>query len=145
MAGKDKKEDIGNSIKSFFVDVIGTEDRTSDFKELEREDNKYMAMLSYIVPPIPFLAERHSKYVKFHSNQGMNMLIWYLLVTAFIMVIESASSFKGIVSFLRGALNIILVALIAFGIINTLNCKAKELPLISKLNIMTIISSWFSK
>ena len=79
MSGNDKKEDIENSVKAFFQEIIGTEDKTSTFKEKERMDNKWMAMMSYIIPPIPFIAERHSGYVKFHSNQGMNMLIWYLL------------------------------------------------------------------
>lgn len=145
MAGNDKKEDIENNIKAFFQEIIGTEDKTNNFKEKERMDNKWMAMLSYIIPPIPFLAERHSGYVKFHSNQGMNMLIWYLLLLAFIMVIDAAFPWKFIVNGLRWILNLSLVALMAFGIIGTINCQAKELPVISKLNLMTIISDLFMR
>ena len=145
MAGNDKKEDIENNIKAFFQEIIGTEDKTNNFKEKERMDNKWMAMLSYIIPPIPFLAERHSGYVKFHSNQGMNMLIWYLLLLAFIMVIDAAFPWKFIVNGLRWILNLSLVALMEFGIIGTINCQAKELPVISKLNLMTIISDLFMR
>ena len=119
MSGNDKKEDIENSVKAFFQEIIGTEDKTSTFKEKERMDNKWMAMMSYIIPPIPFIAERHSGYVKFHSNQGMNMLIWYLLLLAFIMVIDAAFPWKFIVNGLKLILNLALVALVAFGIIGT--------------------------
>ena len=55
MSGNDKKEDIENSVKAFFQEIIGTEDKTSTFKEKERMDNKWMAMMSYIIPPIPFI------------------------------------------------------------------------------------------
>lgn len=143
MAGKDKKDDIENSLKAFFSNIIGTEDRTSDFKEREREDNKWMAMLSYIIPPIPFIAERHSKYVKFHSNQGMNLMIWYILLTAFIAVVDTALPWTFLVSAMRWIVNLSLFALMAFGIIDTINAKARELPIVSKLNIMTIISKFF--
>lgn len=143
MAGKDKKDDIENSLKAFFSNIIGTEDRTSDFKEREREDNKWMAMLSYIIPPIPFIAERHSKYVKFHSNQGMNLMIWYILLTAFIAVVDTALPWTFLVSAMRWIVNLSLFALMAFGIINTINAKARLLPIVSKLNIITIISNFF--
>ena len=141
----DKKEDISNSLQAMFQKIIGTADRTENFKEKEREDNKWMAMLSYIIPPIPFIAERHSAYVKFHSNQGMNLMVWYILIYAFIWIIDTAFPWEFVVSFLSGFATIILVALMAFGIVSTLHNKAKELPIVSKLNLITIISGFFGK
>ncbi len=143
MSQNDKKEDILNNIQAAVQDFLGTEEHTANYKEKDRTDNRYMAMLSYILPPIPFIAERHSGYVKFHSNQGMNLLIWYLIMCAFIWILDVAFTFDSIINLIRIIVNIVLVALMAFGIINTLNDKAKELPIISKVNIMTVICDLF--
>lgn len=140
-----KKEDISNSLQGMFLKIVGTYDHTEDFKERERTDNRWMAMLSYIIPPIPFLAERHSGYVKFHSNQGMNLMVWAILIYVFIWVIDEGFTFDFIVDFLNSVTTIILLCLMGFGIVTTLQDKAKELPIVSKLNLINLISSLFGK
>ena len=145
MSGNDKKEDIVEGLKHIFHTVTGTLDYTDRFKEQDRVDNRMMAMLSYVIPPIPFIAERHSEYVKFHSNQGMNLFVWWLLITAFISVVDTAFPWEGVTDFFSLVTNILLVSLIAFGIINTLKDFARELPIVSKLNIITIIGNLFGR
>ena len=49
MSGNDKKEDIENSVKAFFQEIIGTEDKTSTFKEKERMDNKWISLRRRVI------------------------------------------------------------------------------------------------
>lgn len=140
-----KKEDISSNLEAMFLKIVGTYDHTEEFKERERTDNRWMAMLSYIIPPIPFIAERHSGYVKFHSNQGMNLMVWSILIYLFIWVFDEGFTFDFIVNFLNSVTTIILVCLVGFGVVTTLQDKAKELPIVSKLNLIDLISSIIGK
>lgn len=142
MSNDDKN--LNDNLKNIFQTVTGTTDYTNKFKEKEREENLLMAVISYIIPLIPFFVERHSKYVKFHSNQGMNLLVWGILALAFGMILNTAFPGKGITNFYSFIIKVLYVVLALFGVINALQAKAKELPLVSKLNLINIISSFFN-
>ena len=141
-----KREDITENLKDIFQKVIGTIDYTDNYKELDRTENRTMAMLSYLIPPIPFIVERNSAYVRFHSNQGMNALVWYILISLFIWVVSTGfPNLASLTGSLRIIINIIYISLAAFGVMNTIKNKARELPITSRLNIVTIISDFFGK
>lgn len=147
--GNDKRENIADNLKYFFHSVTGTLDYTDKFKEQDRVDNRMMAMLSYVIPLIPFIAERHSTYVKFHSNQGMNLWVWFIIVKVFLGILGKAFAYWNkvveIIEFFGLITNILLVALAAYGVVYTLKGCAKEVPIVSKLNLITIVSSLFGK
>lgn len=143
MSNNDKEELI-NNLKDIGRDFIGTQDYTEKYREEERTEKKTMAVLSYILPPIPFIAEKDSKYVKFHSIQGMNLLVWFIFLMLFVWVLDTAlPAWEGITDFLNIITILSYIVLVVIGVINAVNNKAKELPIVSKLNFITIVSDFF--
>ena len=138
-----KKEDIGNSLQGAFQEFVGTSNHASKFSTKDIKENKTMAILSYIIPPVPFFLEKNSKFVKFHSNQGMNMFIWYVLLYAFAWIVDIAFPWDFITIPIYILLTLSLIFLMGFGIINTVNEKAMDLPGLSKLNIINMINYIF--
>lgn len=115
---------------------------TLEFDEVDIEQNKVMALLSYlgILVLIPIFAAKESKYARFHANQGLVLCIAavlygvaYSILTSIILAISWRLYF--LVS-LIGLLSIVFVVLAVIGIINALNGKAKELPIIGKYKIL---------
>ncbi len=139
---------------NFFEKTMNTKDATGEFDPKDIEENKIMALFSYlgILFLIPLLAAPNSKYAKFHANQGVVLLItealgsvaiWIVsfifgiiagIGPSFLAVIFGILSFLvGIISFVFGIACFVCVIL---GIVNAVNGKAKELPLIGKVKII---------
>ena len=103
-----------------------------------------MGILSYIgvLVLIPFFFETSNQYVVYHAKQGMNLFI-YSFGTSLVIGILSF-----ILMFLVPILGIVLFSilglaylgffggLMAIGIINVCNNRAKELPIINKIKII---------
>ena len=90
-----------------------------------------LALLCYLGPllVIPMLTKKDSEFVKFHSNQGLNLLLLSILagVASFVPVIGPlASFFGGLMSFVG----------FFSGIFNVLGKKRKELPFIGKIKLI---------
>ena len=138
-----KREDVTNNLKNIFVNFIGTVDYTEKYREQERNENKTMAILSYILPIIPLVAERDSSYVKFHVNQGLNLFVWYILFLLFSWVLHTGFPWW---SFITTTIQLIFtigfIVLILYGVANSINCRAREIPIVSKLNLVSIISDF---
>lgn len=62
---KEKAKDLVNNVS----------DSTKEFSKKDIESGKGMGVLSYIIPLIPYFAEKNNKFVKYHAVQGMNLLI----------------------------------------------------------------------
>ena len=55
---EDKKEkNLGDNLKETTKKIMDTKDTTKNFTKKDIEDNKGMAILSYILPPIPYFVE----------------------------------------------------------------------------------------
>lgn len=146
MSNNNKRDSITDNLRYIFQSVVGTLDYTEKFKEQDRVDNRTMAMLSYIIPLIPFIVERNSAYVKFHSNQGMNLFVWYIIVFSFLKITSTGfPPLRDMISFLILLVTLLFISLIVFGIFNTLKDNAREIPIVSKLNLITIVSDVFGK
>ena len=141
--------------KNIFEDV---KDDTKSFTKKDVESGKGMGVLSYLLPFIPYFVEKNNKYVKYHSAQGMNLLlisiaysIVYSILTSIIKVSgdcgygywgDLASEFGYTckitpwwVTWPLGLIGLGITALCVIGIINVCNGKAKELPLVNKVKI----------
>lgn len=124
------------------------------FEKKEMEDGKVMAILAYIIPPIPYFAEKDNKYVRYHAVQGMNLLIVaivysivYAILSSIIKVNGSCGNWFGYelgsyckvtpwwVTLPLSLVGIAISILCIIGIINVFNGKAKELPIVNKLKI----------
>jgi uncharacterized membrane protein len=96
-----------------------------------KENNKWICALAYIVFFIPILIDSDNNKYKFHANQGLNLF----LLSAAVSIIGSFLPFIGwfIILPLGGLLCFILAVV---GVINALNEKMKELPLIGKYKLI---------
>ncbi len=119
-----------------------TADTTADFDANDIAQNKAMGILAYFGPLvlIPMFATKGSKFARFHSNQGLVLLIAciaYSIVSAILNAIILAISWRlyfltTIISFI----SIVFAILAIIGIVNAANGKAKELPIIGKIKIL---------
>lgn len=114
-----------------------------EFSVQDANANKVMAILAYIIPLIPFLAEKNSKWVRFHSIQGMNFWVIAIAIYVLLMIIGIIAAVIPFIGWLLGivlvliglAVSFAILALDVIGIINVIQNKAKELPVVSKIKI----------
>lgn len=113
----------GTSRKSKKESLEITED---DIKE-----HKNLAILCYlgIFMLIPFLTKPNSGFIKYHSNQGLLLLI-LSIVSSFITIIPILGWILGLIG--------LIVSFVFFimGIINVVKGRVKPLPLIGKYKLI---------
>lgn len=125
---KEKATDLLNDIK----------DTSKKYDKKDINENKAMACLSYIIPPIPYFVETQSKWVHYHAIQGMNLFIIYIILTLLITLLNSLILWilPFLTTLLRTILNVITIIYSLIGIINVCNAEAKELPIINKFKFI---------
>lgn len=123
-------------------DLNRTADTTAQFDSADIQQNKVMAVLSYIgiLVLIPLLAAKDSKFARFHANQGLILLLAEAiygvalnLLSAIILAVSWRLYF--LISIL-GLLSIAFLVLAILGIVNAVGGKAKELPVIGKIQLL---------
>ncbi len=100
-------------------------------------DNKVMGIIAYLLFFVPLLMGAHkaSQFVKYHTNQGTALFIFYVLwgivtgILGAIIPIRAVDLILNLSWFVPAALLII-------GILNALKGRCKPLPLIGKFNII---------
>ena len=129
-----------------------SEGTTSDgYTQKDKDENKGMAILSYILPFIPYFTKKDSKWVEYHSKQGMNLLIVgiaysviYGILTSVIKVTTTDYMWGIPYTYTRtpvwltlplNLLSLGITILAIMGIVNVCKGVAKELPLVGKLKI----------
>lgn len=136
---------LGNKLEN----LNNTTDSTADFDKADIEQNKVMAILSYfgILVFVPIFAAKDSKFARYHANQGLTLFIalfgWWIVDYILTMLLRSLL-WRGlglweIYSLCGTVLNLVYIVftvLAVIGIINALNGKAKELPVIGKYKIL---------
>ncbi len=132
------QNDFSQKIQNF----NNTADTTAEFDAQDISQNKAMAILAYFGPLvlIPIFAAKGSRFARYHSNQGLVLLlaaivygIAYGILSSIILAISWRLYF--IVSII-GLVSIVISVLAIIGIINAATGKAKELPLIGKFKIL---------
>ena len=119
-----------------------TADNTAQFDAQDIQNNKAMAILAYFGPLvlIPLLAAKGSRFARYHTNQGLVLLIgWiaYSIVYGILRSIILAISWRlyFLVSII-GLVGLVFLGLAVIGIINAANGRAKELPVIGKIKLL---------
>ena len=112
-----------------FNEFNNTVDTTAEYDAQDIEKNKVMALLAYIIFLIPLLAAKDSKFARFHTNQGLVLFLGGIIAS----VVAVIPVIGWIVAPIAG-LAITVLAII--GILNALNGRAKELPVIGKFKIL---------
>ena len=107
-------------------------------KTVSKDDSKICAVLSYLlIGIIWYFADekmKKSSFARFHAKQGLVLLIACIIYSVVISAIFLPLVFMslGMLWPLMQLLNLIPWIFIILGIINALNGKEKELPLIGK-------------
>lgn len=146
--------DKKNNYKEKVEKILETEDNSDKFNKKDIENGKGMAILSYILPFIPYFVEKENKYVKYHSRQGMDLLlvciiytVIYNILTSIIKVNGSCGSLFGYnfgnycritpwwISWPLGIIYLGITIIAIIGIINAVKGKAKELPILNKFKV----------
>ena len=112
-----------------FNELNNTADTTSEYDTQDIEKNKVMAVLAYILFFIPLLAAKDSKFARFHTNQGLVLFLGGIIAS----VVAVIPVIGWIIAPIAG---LVITVLAVIGILNALNGRAKELPVIGKFKIL---------
>lgn len=139
---------MSNNQESFeekFSAINNTADTTQEYDPQDIEKNKFMAILAYfgILVLIPILAAKESKFARFHSNQGLILLIAGIILSVAFSILSSVIFAVSLsLGFIVGLFNLLVwLALLAWfiiGVINAAKGRAKELPLIGRFKLLKI-------
>jgi Predicted membrane protein len=113
-----------------------TSDYTNSFDKADIEQNKAMALLSYlgILFIIPLLAAPNSKFARFHANQGLVLFIAEIAISIVSGILTGILWFLG--SLIASLCGLIIFIFAILGIVNAVGGKAKELPLIGGIKLI---------
>ena len=117
-------------------------DYTKDYEQKDIESGKAMSILSYIglLCLIPYFAEKNNKYVRFHAIQGLNLCLISVIYSIVYAILSVILLFIPIIGWmLLMVLSIAsygFLALSIWGIVNTCNNQAKELPIVNKIKLI---------
>ena len=108
-----------------------------------------MAIVAYFIFFIPLIVGAHktSPFVRYHTNQGTILFIFYaawgvvygILVTIFSALLFASLSaliLWGVLSTIFGFLWLVPVALLVLGVVNAAGGKCKPLPIIGNFTII---------
>ncbi|MGD8189292.1 hypothetical protein ACQCN2_04745 [Brevibacillus ginsengisoli] len=95
------------------------------------EKNKVIALLSYIIFFLPYLAAKDSPFAMYHANQGLILLLTSLVLN-FVGSIIPVLGWFIIIPFGNLAILVFLI----LGILNAVNGQMKPLPLIGKFQLI---------
>lgn len=121
--------------------LINIEDRTNLFSQDDIQQNKIMAMLSYlgILVLIPIFAAKDSKFARFHANQGLVLaiteVIWFTILSLLNLLTRISWGFYFLTVPLW-IISTIFTVLVVFGIVTSVTGQAKTLPVIGKFHIL---------
>ena len=123
--------------------VMNTPDTTAEYTQEDINNNKIMAVLAYlgILVLIPILAAKDSKFARFHSNQGLVLLICDIVVSIVLGIVTAIIALIPYVGpilsgIIWAVIPIVLLVFAILGIVNAVQGKAKELPIIGKFKIL---------
>ena len=106
-------------------------DNTTDFAAQDIAENKLICILCYfgLLLLIPLLVKKDSAFARFHSNQGLVLFIFNILVS----VLANIPLLGIIVAIVGSVAGIIFWVM---GLVNVLNGRAKTLPLIGGITLL---------
>jgi uncharacterized membrane protein len=101
------------------------------FSEEDINNNRLVAAIAYIIFFIPLIMSGTSPFARFHANQGLVLLLCFLVIC----FISSAIPLLGWL--IIGPVGTLFAfILVIIGILNALAGRAKELPFIGKIRII---------
>ena len=133
MEENEKKSGFQETLDKVEDQFKNAPDSTAEYDQADINSNKLMAVLAYIgiLVLIPLFAAKNSKFARFHTNQGVVLLICDILVSIVGGILASIK-----LGFIGKLLAIVVFIFAVVGVINAAQGKAKELPFIGKYRIL---------
>jgi len=131
-----ENEDPFKNVKDTVNDTVNnTADHTSEFDPRDIEDSKNVCILAYfgILFFIPLVAKPQSKFARYHANQG---LLFFVLCTMLGAVQIGLPHVPLISPIVNATLGIFDLVLFVIGVVNAVNGKAKDLPIIGFMRLI---------
>lgn len=110
-----------------------------DYNDIEKNKGKAVFCYLTVLWLIPFLMWRDSSYVKFHINQGLNLLLCeavLVLADKLLGFLLGPGLILGIWGFIYSIGSLVLMVFVVLGIINAIGGQTKKLPLIGEWNFL---------
>lgn len=154
---KQKKDqtEIFNKIGDNIEKILDTEDTSKDYSKKDIENNKGLAIISYIGPLsiVSYLKKDESEYTKYHAIQGLNLfIIWcvYAVISILLRKIKITKTCNVVggfvlncervtpwwISFPLDIIAFILLVINIIGLVYAILGKAKKLPVVEKIDIV---------
>lgn len=148
-SGKASRKTVKTTFKRFSSEINCVADHTNSFDKKDIESNKGISVLSYLgfLFLVPYFAASKSKFARFHAKQGMVLFIFEFAVNVIMAILKAFfnviyhGTFKVfswiripdiILTSVHSLSGLVTLALTIVGIINVVQGKAKELPVIGK-------------
>ncbi len=118
--------------------LVNTPDSTASFDPADVRQNKAMAILAYIsvLVLIPLFLAKSSKFARFHCNQGLTLAILEVICWIVLGTLGGLPLIGWIFRLANGVLGIAFLLLSILGVVNVVNERAKELPVIGGLRVL---------
>ena len=113
-----------------------------EFDPQDVQKNKWMAVLAYfgILVLVPLFVSKDSRYARFHTNQGLVLLIFNVVLSTALGVVQGfLSAVSPHLSFISSILSLGYVlpfVLFIMGVVNAAKGRAKELPVIGSFRLL---------
>lgn len=121
-----------------FNEFNNTEDTTAAYSRKDIDDNRVMSVLAYLswLVLIPLLAAKQSPFARFHTNQGLVLALAEIVIVIALSILQAFPFIGWIFKVIRYFFEIACVVMSGIGIVNAINGRAKELPLIGSFHIL---------
>ena len=120
------------------ADINTTPDYTASFDQNDIQQNRVMGVLSYlgILVLIPLFAARESPFARFHCNQGIVLALAEVILSFAVRIFGRLPLVGWIIRLVGGLGGLALFVFAIMGIVNAINGKAKELPVIGGIQLI---------
>ena len=130
------------AVNDFVNNLNNTADYSSQMDPNDVNDNKAMAVLAYLglLVFIPIFAAPQSRFARYHSSQGLTLFIfeavYSLIMTILSKTVGLIPVFGKITVAICGFIGIVWLVLSICGIVNAVNGRAKDLPVIGNIRFI---------
>lgn len=119
-------------------ELTNTEDTTSRYSPEDINNNKAMAILAYLswLVLIPLFAARESPFARFHVNQGLALAIVEIICWIVFGILSRIPLIGWLFAIIEWLISLACLILAIIGIVNAVNGRARELPVVGKILIV---------
>jgi len=153
---EENKKTFEDTAKETINKIMDTEDTTKEYEKKDIEENKGLAVLSYLGPLvlIPYLVDKKSKFANYHKKQGLNLFVLEAIFGFVAYILTSTIQVSKMCTVLNDVkfecgqivpwwinipidlVELVFAALSIVGLIYACQGKAKELPILGKVKII---------